>query len=67
MALILKYLVLNKKKSALNWKHGKVVPIDFFVESYDDWFLFVDPKKVNKMKTLEQSTLENSYYSTICY
>ena len=37
------------------------------VESYDDWFLFVDPKKVNKMKTLEQCTLENSYYSTICY
>lgn len=31
MALILKYLVLNKKKNALNWKHGKVVPIDFFI------------------------------------
>ena len=30
-----------------------------------DWFLFVDPKKVNKMKTLEQCTLENSYNSTI--
>ena len=31
MALILKYLVLNKKKNALNWKHGKVVPIDSFI------------------------------------
>ena len=32
MVLILKYLVLNKKRrNALNWKHGKVVPIDFFI------------------------------------
>lgn len=35
MALILKYLVLNKKKNALNWKHGKVVPIDSFIAFFE--------------------------------
>lgn len=34
MALILKYLVLNKK-NALNWKHGKVVPIDSFIAFFE--------------------------------
>lgn len=35
MALILKYLVLNKKKNALNWKHGKVVPTDSFIAFFE--------------------------------